>query len=141
MNNLSTPQIYMALIITGAVMLLLFYLAAWLSHMVRKAWLWVDDAKTDAPYPMTLLIAKVRGYQHSEGIRFYKGCRTIDSSDLLATVALMFLCGPLAIYLSFQFYPVVLAAALLYAIAHTARFARRHKKLFDEHVKDPKAHK
>lgn len=141
MNNLSTPQVYLALFMLGVVMMLLFYLAAWLSHMVRKAWLWVDDAKTDAPYPMTLLIAKVWGYQHSGGHQFYKGCRTKDSCDILATVAVVFLFGPVVIRLSFQFYPVVLAAALLYAIAHTARFARRHKKLFDEHVKDPKAHK
>ena len=99
------------------------------------------DGKTDAPYPMTLLIAKVLGYQHSSGHQFYKGCRTKDSCDLLGMASLTLLGGPLAIYLSIQLYPVVLAAGLLYAIAHTARFARRHKKLFDEHVKDPEAHK
>lgn len=141
MNQLSTPQVYLALFMLGVVLFVTFYFAAWLSHMVRKAWLWVDDGKTDAPFPMTLLIAKVLGYQHGSGYQFYKGCRTKDSCDLLGMVALMFLAGPLAIYLAFQFYPIVLSLALLYAIAHTARFARRHKKLFDEHVKDPKAHK
>lgn len=141
MNQLSTPQVYLALFMLGVALFVTFYFAAWFSHMVRKAWLWVDDSKTDAPYPMTLLIAKVLGYQHSSGYQFYKGRKTKDSCDLLGMAALTLLGGPLAVYLSFKFYPVVLAAGLLYAIAHTARFARRHKKLFDEHVKDPKAHK
>lgn len=141
MNHLSTPQVYLALFMLGVVLFLSFYLLAWLSCVARKAWLWVDDAKTDAPYPVTLLIAQLLGYKHSGGAQFYKGCRTKDSCDLLGMVALMFLAGPLAIYLAFQFYPVVLSLALLYAIAHTARFARRHKKLFDKHIKDPEAHK
>lgn len=140
MNHLSTPQVYLALFMLGVVLFVTFYFAAWLSHMVRKAWLWVDDSKTDAPYPMTLLIARLLGYTHG-GFHFNKGSKKKDSCDLLGMAALTLLGGPLAIYLAIQFYPVVLAAGLLYAIAHTARFARRHKKLFDEHVKDPKAHK
>lgn len=48
---------------------------------------------------------------------------------------------PLSIYLVVKLYALALFVASLVAIAFVARFARRHKKLFDKHIKDPEAHK
>jgi hypothetical protein len=40
-----------------------------------------------------------------------------------------------------RLWPLALFCIALLAVAHVSRFARRHKKLFDKHVKDPEAHK
>jgi hypothetical protein len=45
------------------------------------------------------------------------------------------------IFTGLWLYPLTLTGATLCLVAFLARFARRHKKLFDKHLKDPEAHK
>ena len=143
MNVLQQPEnLYLALLLFGVFCAAFFLLLAWLTQVVKQGLLWVDDRKAEGPFPMTVLIAKLWGYKHRDGIYFEKkGHGDKDSMDLLGCTAIGIVFLPLAINLSIKFYPVVMSLALLYGLAHTARFARRHKKLFDEHVKDPEAHK
>ena len=47
----------------------------------------------------------------------------------------------LILYLSITFYEVTLFIVSIVSIMHLTRFAIRHRKLFDEHVKDKEAHK
>ncbi len=44
--------------------------------------------------------------------------------------------SPVLLLVSFKFYPVAIGAATFYCVAHLTRYARRHKKLFDAHVKE-----
>lgn len=142
MNDMQPEKFYLALLLFGVFCAACFFLLAWLTQVVKQGLLWVDDRKAEGPFPMTVLIAKLWGYKHRDGVYFEKkGHSDKDSSDFLFYHALAIVFLPLAINLSLRFYPVVLSLLLLYGLAHTARFARRHKKLFDEHVKDPKAHK
>lgn len=48
---------------------------------------------------------------------------------------------PIISLLAFKFYYVLIPILSLFLLAHLARFARRHKKIFDDHVKDKGAHK
>lgn len=143
MNFSSPPQIFLGLLLMGIGSGAVFMVLSAFTEGVRTAWLWVDDRKPAGPWPMAQLVAKVMGYK--ESLRCYKfekeGKPDQDGSDLLLKAACVIACIPLTVYVTVKFYPVVLSLALLYAIAHTARFARRHKKLFDKHIKDPEAHK
>ena len=47
---------------------------------------------------------------------------------------------PIISLLAFKFYHVLIPILSLFLLAHLARFARRHKKMFDDHVKDKDAH-
>ena len=51
-------------------------------------------------------------------------------------VSFILLLSPTIIWVSFLFYPIVLSAVSFWLIANLARYARRHKKLFDKHLKD-----
>ena len=48
---------------------------------------------------------------------------------------------PMIVIFLYDVYPVTLTIGVLIVLAHLARFSRRHKKIFDEHVKDKSAHK
>ena len=145
MSELPVEKFFGWLLLLGVVIALAFYVLAWLTQMVKTAWLWVDDREPEGPYPMTHWVARLLGYRHDGGpssLTFInKTGMEKQSSDLLFAVAIGCIFIPLLSYLLFRFYPIAIGLALLYAIAHTARFARRHKKLFDKHVKDPEAHK
>lgn len=143
MTGPDIAQLYLGLLLFGVFCAACFFLLAWLTQLAKQALLWVDDEKSEGPFPMTMLIAKLCGYTHNGGDSSYfdKKGKTKDSSDFLFFTALGIVFVPIAVKLSIEFYPVALALALLYCIAHTARFARRHKKLFDKHIKDPEAHK
>lgn len=49
--------------------------------------------------------------------------------------------SPMVILFSIHIYPVVLFAASSAVMGYVARFARRHKKLFDKHLTNKEAHK
>lgn len=114
-----------------------------LSSLVVSALAWVDDKKYEGRNPMTLLLARLQGYKPVPGCNYYftNGKKKKFTADLVGTVLVLLAAFFPLSYLAIKFYEVPMALGLLYAIAHTARFARRHKKLFDEHVKDPEAHK
>jgi len=48
---------------------------------------------------------------------------------------------PVVAVLMYDVYPITLTIGVLIVLAYLARFSRRHKKIFDEHVKDKGAHK
>lgn len=111
---------------------------------------WVDD--DESPKKPNYFIAKVMnrlGFTMDRDSRAYPwqrkgGDRTGDISggDCAFWYPLLaLLWTPLLIALCIRVYPVALTVATLYLVARLARFARRHKKLFDKHIKDPEAHK
>jgi hypothetical protein len=141
-TELTPEKLFLAMLMMGVVMAVLFILLSAATEAVKSALLWVDDRKSSGPWPMAQLIAKAMGYKESShSYKFEKeGKEDQSSSDILGKAAVVVGCIPMVVCLTIKFYPIVLSLALLYAIAHTARFARRHKKLFDQHVKDPGAH-
>lgn len=143
MTELPPSQLFLAMLMMGVAMAVLFIVLSAATEAVKSALLWVDDRESSGPWPMAQLIAKAMGYKESShSYKFEKeGKEDQDNSDILGKAAVVVGCIPMAVCLTIKFYPIVLSLALLYAIAHTARFARRHKKLFDEHVKDTGAHK
>lgn len=115
-------------------------------------WAWVDDGKRPKRNSLLSLSMRAQGWSVSEpgnSWAYRKGDKTEgydrrEGSDGEAGFfyPLLALCfGPWVIAASILFYPVALAIATAFALAHVARFARRHKKLFDKHVGDPDAHK
>lgn len=144
MNELDVIQKFFALLFLGLALGVVYGLMFPLSKLVASALAWVDDKEHKGFSPMLLFVARLLGYKPDgdSEYRFINGKgHNKDKYDLAMQTVFLIFCAPAAIYLAIKFYPIPLAAALLYAIAHTARFARRHKKLFDEHVKDPGAHK
>lgn len=74
-------------------------------------------------------------YRHSKNY-----CRSDGHIGFFAPI-LISIVAPSLLLLSFDLYPVTVCGLTLFAVAHLARFARRHKKLFDKHIADPNAHK
>ncbi|HDS0956592.1 hypothetical protein [Pseudomonas sp.] len=110
------------------------------------SWAWMDDSKPPKRNPLIEAVNKYRGLEPGQGICCKYGYQGKDGErkDGEGGFFYPFLAlalGPLALLVAFKLYPVVLAAATALAVAHVARFARRHKKLFDKHIKDPEAHK
>jgi len=142
-TDLPPERMFLAMILMGVAMAALFFTLSAATEAVKTALLWVDDRKPEGPWPMMTLIGTLCGYEYSDSYeRFQKeGKEDIRGADLLARSCVVVGAIPMAICVTVNFYPIVLSLALLYAIAHTARFARRHKKLFDKHIKDPEAHK
>lgn len=143
MMDLPPEKLFLALLLMGIAMAMVFIVLSAFTEAVRAGLLWVDDRQPQGPWPMAQLIAKAMGYKESShSYKFEKeGKEDQGNADILGKAAVVVGCIPMAVCLTVMFYPIVLSLALLYAIAHTARFARRHKKLFDKHVKDPEAHK
>ena len=120
---------------------------AWLAGLVLirigyRAWAWVDDSEPPKINPF------IKWLMHKDGWVERASCdypfiREGEISDGIYIKIRVFFAAallPVIAVLALQFYPVTLAMATMYAIAHLARYARRHKKVFDEHVADKKAH-
>ena len=116
----------------------------------QRVWRWVDD--DDGPKKPNYFIAKVMtwlGFTRDRASSCFPwqrkggGCSDdISAGDCAIWYPLLaLLVAPLVVALCIRFYPIALAAGTLYLLARLARFARRHKKLFDKHIKDPEAHK
>jgi hypothetical protein len=141
----------------GMAWLLLILLAAgW-----RRAMAWVDDREDleSIPNPLIAVLMKRKGYTWQDtwkglnmrdGETWWRWCKpgkgskqwdTSDADGAIATSFIVVVLAPIVATAAFLFYPIAIAAGLLVLIAHIARFAKRHKKLFDKHIKDPLAHK
>mgnify|MGYP001611589864 CR=1 FL=1 len=140
-----TEQV-MACFMLGFPLVGLLLLAVLAGMIWRKTWAWIDDAEPGRN-PVLELLAKLRGWtqyttQGTSTTYFWWKDKTGDSKpDVLFPFMAVAFCTPLATYLGIKFYPVLLVALTLVLIAYVARFARRHRKLFDKHLKDPEAHK
>lgn len=113
------------------------------------AWAWIDDADSPERNPIIDWSMGILGFMVASRERCWayvgegdewSGRVSDGAIGFFAPMLILFL-GPIILALSFLFYPVTLTIFCLYLIARLARFARRHKKLFDKHIKDPEAHK
>ena len=116
-----------------------------LTAIGKHALCWIDDKEGEGRNPYITLLARKLGYREgSPGSiwSYYKkeGDERHDTDFfVMFPVFLLPMVAPL-VAISLEFYPVALTILSLYLMAHMARYARRHKKLFDLHVKDKKAH-
>jgi hypothetical protein len=139
---MTTPETFVgqavACLVSGYGTAGLVLLAVLIGELWRHSWAWIDDSEPGRN-PVLDRLAKLRGWAPEEGGRWIdkKGDRKYGALFLPCTIAFA---SPLSIFLGIKLYPFLLAAICLFLIAYVARFARRHKKLFDKHLKDPKAH-
>lgn len=63
------------------------------------------------------------------------------SNDYIFQVTVALTGMPIVLLLAFKVYPLVVGVACFVVLAMLARYSRDHKKVFDEHVEDKKAHK
>ena len=106
------------------------------------SWAWIDDS--EAPTANHLISFVMRRMGWSDGdrwFRFRKGDQISDGASGFFYPLLTLVFAPTLAVLAVKIYPATLAALTLFLMARLARFARRHKKLFDKHIKDPDAHK
>nr|WP_314585550.1 hypothetical protein [uncultured Pseudomonas sp.] len=121
------------------------------ANLARKAWNWIDD--NDDPVkrnPILDWLMPRLGYQIDQQHLNYggkyiweknNGKDTSNGDIAIFMPFLILLVFPTAIYIGLWLYPVTLTGIALFLIAYLARFARRHRKLFDKHLKDPDAHR
>ena len=127
--------------------LMAFWLVTYLlSWGIQWAWSWVDDSEIGKRNWIVRKIAHWRGYEDrdtyiSSFLYTDKSGDMSDGSNPFFLVAFVTSIIPMTLVLSINFYPVALSVLTLTLIAHVARFSRRHKKIFDEHVKDKSVHK
>lgn len=106
------------------------------------SWAWIDDAKPPKSNPLISFSMRCMGWEICDYLwKFKKGDLKSDGECGFFFPLLALIFGPTLAVLAVTIYPVTLAAVTLLLLARLARFARRHKKLFDKHVKDPGAHK
>lgn len=122
-----------------AAMWVLAYILCWIGQW---AWAWINDSEVGKRNKMVEVIALRVGYEIVDYIYMYrKNLRDTDGE------APFFICGaalsisPLAMVMAFSYYPVSIGVATAATLAFMARFALRHKKLFDKHIVSKGAHK
>lgn len=121
------------------------YLLCWIGQW---AWAWVDDSKAgDNNVLISKILTKVFGLEYKKD-RFNdmewhskSGSRVFEYGLYVCMFWVLTSLIPLAIVLCIKFYYVALSLFSLCCLMFLSRFARRHKKLFDKHVKDKEAHK
>ena len=130
-----------------------FFLAlVWIASIVGSklwamTWNWIDDGDSKVEFnPLVLAVMRRLGYTNDRDSSCYpyqknKGEDISDGSRAVFFPLLLLLFSPLAIVIGYRLYPLTIAAITLFLLARLARFARRHRKLFDKHLKDPEAHK
>jgi hypothetical protein len=140
----SFPEQLMAFFMLGFPLAALLMLAVLGGLVWSKAWAWIDDSEPGRN-PVNDMLARLRGwtpYTTESGSYFWwKDKKGETKCDVIFAYAFTTLLLPLATFLSIKFYPLLLTVLTLLLLAYVARFARRHKKLFDKHLKDPEAHK
>jgi hypothetical protein len=128
------------------ILLAVFWIAAnILGWIWSGCWAWIDDSEAPEVGPINRLSMKLIGFEYkTDRLWKYYTDGEDDASDgvigfFLPLLAMLI--SPLVFTLAFFLYPLTLSIFGLYLTARLARFARRHKKLFDKHIKDPEAHK
>lgn len=116
------------------------------SYFTVVVWNWIDDGdKKEIFNPVIKNIMFKLGYQLNKNWAVYTYQHEVkgesDGWHVLFGGFALCITIPWVILFSLVFYPSTLAIALLVLIAHLTRYARRHKKLFDLHIKDKNAHK
>jgi len=122
----------------------LWHLAYILCWFIQWSWSWVDDSKMGKVNTLVRKVAHLSGFEDYDGCWDYKHKKSEGRSDGFGPFyAITFGTGllPIVLVVAIEFYPIALSIAVLILMAHLARFSRRHKKIFDEHVKDKSAHK
>lgn len=127
---------------------LVAYILCWVGQW---AWAWVDDSKAgENNLIVKLILEKIfefkfeqnPGYKYVKDIAWVKGGKKSEYRELYVfKFCFMTASIPLFIVLTLDFYYVALTIASISLLAILARFARRHKKLFDKHIVDKEAHK
>jgi hypothetical protein len=74
-----------------------------------------------------------------EGCDYIYRWRTPLGSYPCLVVASFF--APMVCLFAVTAYPITIGVLTVLLLAHLARFSRRHKKMFDEHIEDKNAHK
>lgn len=124
--------------------------ASWVALYVlswgwARTWAWIDDTEAPKNNPLIQMIMFRNGWVTNtcrySSFAYERGSSHSDGAEAFFWPLLALFCGPMLAVIAFKLYPVTLAAVTLYFLARLARFARRHKKLFDKHIKDPDAHK
>lgn len=134
--------------------------AGWIASLLlcgiwNRAWAWIDDSKPSSHNAMVAKVMQWLGYQKDDGsygytkvkevVQLTRGTHTSykysDGGEGFFYPLIILFAGPTIILLAIAIYPVTIGIATAFALARLARFARRHKKLFDKHIKDPDAHK
>lgn len=108
------------------------------------SWAWIDDSDPQKSGAIIHFLALSRGFKihKSEYFKYRSECGEYSNGWLEFFAPMVILClGPTIFLIAFLLYPITLSIFGLYLTARLARFARRHKKLFDKHIKDPEAHK
>ncbi|MFU6981307.1 hypothetical protein ACM75Z_27950 [Pseudomonas aeruginosa] len=138
---------YLFTFILGVVLAFLWAFAVFLAWAWGRAWAWIDDSKPPKHnllihWVMWLLGFKLEGGYWSVWLYIHEksGVGSDGHIGFFAPILISIL-APSLLLLSFDLYPVTVCGLTLFAVAHLARFARRHKKLFDKHIADPNAHK
>lgn len=107
-------------------------------------WSWIDDSDCPERNPIIDRVMKIMGFKVANASRCWRYIGIVDEWGVQSDGAIGFF-APLLILAFTPFaivlYQFTLAIFCLYLIARLARFARRNKKLFDKHIKDPSAHK
>lgn len=131
----------------GFVLAFLWAFAVFLAWAWGRTWAWVDDSKPPKHNLLTHWVMGLLGFE-LEGDRWsvwvYRHSNSKGGGDGhigFFFPILIVIPAPSLLLLSFDLYPVTICGLTLFAVAHLARFARRHKKLFDKHITDPNAHK
>ena len=140
-------EIEWARIIGAAACLGLLFGMGWVAAYVLSwcwawVWAWIDDSEASEKNPLIKISMLRMGWVERDWIFSYeKGDKVSDGAcGFFFPLVALILIPPFAA-MAVAAYPVSLAAILAYLVARVARFARRHKKLFDKHLKDPEAHK
>lgn len=143
------PTIFLTML-CGAALALFWIVIVLLSKFGSRAWNWIDDNEQPIKInPLLAWIMRRLGYEkatyetHQTFMSWSTpdGKKKSDGEFAFFIPLLILFWAPTAIYIGLWLYPVTLAAITLFLIAYIARFARRHRKLFEKHLKDPDAHR
>lgn len=143
MTELPIGQILIGVSFLTFLSWVMILILGWLSV---KVWAWVDDQDGVLYNPVIVLCmyivgCKKREYYNGYGYAYQnKDGGGIDSFPVFIFSLLISAIIPSLLYLCFIFYPIPIAIMILVLLAKLARYARRHKKAFDEHIKDKNAH-
>lgn len=135
---------YIASFVIGFILFVLWPTAILCADILGRVLAWIDDAEKPKRNMLTAKVMGMLGYRDDGGrcLPYVKKGRSDSSGEIAIFLpgVILFL-APITLYLSITLYPVTIGVFTLYLLARLARFARRHKKLFDKHIKDPDAHK